>query len=180
VGLTQDPFLRRAEGNGFLRQRFGPLRKPTLVKPEEHPEVAEVVAPLDPPVKAVAAVPVRSALGLHGLVLLYYGRIDPLPSPDVLAHVANMARVLAAWFSVRRAAALQERAGTLQGTLPQIESAARAALVLVEEAMRNPRVAQSSLTKVAQTLGAMVTLVAELAESPRRVAARLPRQQRAR
>jgi signal recognition particle receptor subunit beta len=166
VGLDRDPILQLSDGDGVLRQRFASFRKPTLVDPAGEPDVARAVAPLDPPVKAVTAVPVRSALGLHGLVLLYYGRTDPLPSPAVLAHVGNMARVLAAWFSVRRAAAVGARAGELRRTLPQIESAARAALVLVNEAIRNPRVAGSSLEKVARTLDAMATLTGELAGNP--------------
>ena len=47
---------------------------------------------------------------------------------------------------------------------------------LVQESIRNPRVATSSLEKVARTLSAMVTLTAELAESPPRVAAKSSRE----
>lgn len=175
VGLKQDPVLRHGEGPAFVRQRLVPLRKPALLKPNDSPELAAAVAPLDPPVKAVAAVPVRSALGLHGLVMLYYGRTDPLPSNAVLSHLNNMARVLAAWFSVRRAAAVSASAESFRRTLPQIESAAKAALVLVQEAVQNPQVAASSLEKVARTLEAMVTLTAELAQGPPRAAGKPPR-----
>jgi signal recognition particle receptor subunit beta len=162
VGLNQDPFLRHANGDGLVRRRFVPLRKPALITPADHPEMSEAVAPLNPPVRGVAAVPVRSALGLHGLVLLYYGTTDPLPSPAVLAHLGSMSRVLAAWFLVRRAAAVSATAGAVRRTLPQIDSAARAALVLVQEAIRNPQVAGSSLEKVARTLEAMSSLTGEL------------------
>jgi signal recognition particle receptor subunit beta len=166
VGLDRDPILKLSDGDGILRQRFASLRKPTVVDPAQELGVARAVAPLDPPVRALVAVPVRSALGLHGLMLLYYGRADPLPSPAVLAHLGNMARVLAAWFSVRRAGAVGASAGALRRTLPQIESAARAALVLVNEAVRNPSVAGPSLEKVARTLDAMATLTGELAGNP--------------
>jgi signal recognition particle receptor subunit beta len=166
VGLDKDPFLELSEGDGFIRHRFASLRKPALVDADAHPEVSQAVAPLKPPVRAVAVVPVRSALGLHGLVLIYYGRTDPLPSPAALVHLGNMARVLAAWFSVRRAAAVGAAAGRLRQTLPQIESAARAALVLVHDAARDPHVAGPSLEKVAHTLEAMVSLTTELAGNP--------------
>jgi hypothetical protein len=166
VGLDKDPFLELSEGDGFIRHRFASLRKPALVDADAHPEVSQAVAPLKPPVRAVAVVPVRSALGLHGLVLIYYGRTDPLPSPAALVHLGNMARVLAAWFSVRRAAAVGAAAGRLRQTLPQIESAARAALVLVHDAARDPHVAGPSLEKVAHTLEAMVSLTTELAGPP--------------
>jgi signal recognition particle receptor subunit beta len=166
AGLDRDPLLQLSDGDGLLRQRFASLRRPAVVDPAEEPDVARAVAALNPPVRAVVAVPVRSALGLHGLVLLYYGRTDPLPSPAVLAHLGNMARVLAAWFSVRRAAAVSASAGAARRMLPQIESAARAALVLVNEAVRDPSVARPSLEKVAHTLDAMVALAGELAGGP--------------
>jgi hypothetical protein len=54
-------------------------------------------------------------------------------------------------------------ARAVQRTLPQIDSAARAALVLVQEAIRNPQVAEDSLEKVARTLEAMANLTGELA-----------------
>jgi len=168
VGLERDPILDLADGSEVVRRLFASMRKPTLVDPARHLDLSVAVDLLKPPVKALAAVPVRSALGLHGLVLVYYGRIDPLPSPATLAHLGNMARVLAAWFSVRRAAAITARAGAVQRILPQIESAAQAALVLVREAIGNPRVAASSLEKVAGTLDAMVALTARVAAKPPR------------
>jgi hypothetical protein len=174
VGLDRDPILQLSDGDGVLRQRFASLRKPALVDPAEQEDLARAVAPLSPPVRAVAAVPVRSALGLHGLVLLYYGRTDPLPSPAVLAHLGNMARVLAAWFSVRRAAAVSASAGAARRTLPQIESAARAALVLVSQAAQNPDSAGPALERVARTLEGMVAITGRLAEGGATKAARPP------
>ncbi len=176
VGLDRDPILQLSDGDGILRQRFASLRKPALVDPAEQADVARAVAPLEPPVRAVAAVPVRSALGLHGMVLLYYGRTDPLPSPAVLAHLGNMARVLAAWFSVRRAAAVSASAGAARRTLPQIESAARAALVLVNEAVRNPDAAGPSLERVARTLEGMVAITGRLAGGGAAKATRPPQE----
>ena len=151
AGLKQDPFLRLADGVEVVRQTFVPLRKPTLVTPENEPAVARAVAPLKPPVKAVAGVPVRSALGLHGLVLLYYGRTDPLPSPATLTHLGNLARALAAWFSVQRAASVSATADALRQTLPQLESAARQAWGLVRAA-RNPGVTAPPLEQVERAL----------------------------
>jgi mutual gliding-motility protein MglA len=165
VGIVGDPFLRLREGERVVRQRFVPLKSPLLVSPARTPEIAAAITPLQPPVKAVVAVPVRSALGLHGLVLLYYGVTDPLPSPAVLAHLGHMGRVLASWFSVRRAAAVRSSADTIRRTLPQIERAARSAMDLVREAARNPSVSASALEKVERTLDGVATLAAELLET---------------
>jgi hypothetical protein len=73
-----------------------------------------------------------------------------------------MGRVLAAWFSVKRAAAVGTTVSKIRRRLPQIESAARSALALVRDAERNPQVAGPSLEKVARTLDGVVTLTAEL------------------
>jgi signal recognition particle receptor subunit beta len=162
VGIQEDPFLRLKGGERVVRQRFFPLKTPILVNPEKSVEVATAVAPLHPPVKAVVAVPVRSALGLHGLALLYYGKTDPLPPPATLAHLGHMARVLAAWFSVRRAASMRMSAEGIRRTLPQIESAARGAEELVREAARNPKIAAPALEKVARTLDGLAKLTADL------------------
>jgi signal recognition particle receptor subunit beta len=164
VGIVDDPFLRLQGGERVVRQRFIPLKSPLLVNPAKTPEVAAAVMPLHPPVKAVVAVPVRSALGLHGLAILYYGLTDPLPSAAVLAHLGHMGRVLASWFSVRRAAAFRSTADTIRRTLPQIERAARSAGQLVREATRNPSVAAPALEKAGRTLDAVAALAADLLE----------------
>lgn len=162
VGIVDDPFLRLRGGERVVRQRFIPLKNPLLVNPAKAPEVAAAVMPLQPPVKAVLAVPVRSALGLHGLAILYYGVTDPLPPPAVVAHLGHMGQVLAAWFSVRRAVAVRSSTDTMRRTLPQIETAARSAAELVREAQRNPKVAPSALEKAGRTIEGVATLTAQL------------------
>jgi signal recognition particle receptor subunit beta len=174
VGIQEDPFLRLKGGERIVRQRFIPLKGPTLVNPDKSAEVAAAVAPLHPPVQAVVAVPVRSALGLHGLALLYYGKTDPLPPPPALAHLGHMARVLAAWFSVRRAASMRTSAEGIRRTLPQIESAARGAEQLVREAVRNPKIAAQALERVARTLEGLAKLAADLLNPPAAAAAKPP------
>jgi hypothetical protein len=168
VGLVWDPLLKLNDGQEVVRQRFVKLHEPLLLEVEADSDLARAVAPLHPPAQALVAVPIRSALGLHGLVMLYYSSTDPLPPAAVLTHLHNMGRVLAAWFSVKRAVAVGTTIGALKRTLPQIESAARSALELVREAERNPLVVGSSLEKVARTLDGLVTLTAELSRPPGR------------
>jgi hypothetical protein len=168
VGFERDPFLSRPGGEPIVRQRFIPLKEPMLIELEKLGEAPEAPGgnPGQPrPLKAVAAVPVRSALGLHGLALLYYDQTDPLPSPQVLEHLGHMGRVLAAWFSVRRAVSMRASAESVRRTLPQIERAARAAGELVRQAVRNPMVAAAALEKAGRTLDGMAKLSAELLEA---------------
>ena len=168
VGLAWDPLLRLDDGQEVVQKRFIGLQEPIMLEVESDADLARAVESLHPPAKAMVAVPIRSALGLHGLVMLYYSSTDPLPPAAVLTHLHNMGRVLAAWFSVKRAAAVGATVGMVRRTMPQIESAARSALELVREAERNPEVAGPSLEKVARTLDGVVTLASELAGSPGR------------
>ena len=168
VGLAQDPFLRLPDGVEVVRQTFARLRRPTLLNPETEPRVARAVVPLKPPVKAVGGVPVRSALGLHGLALLYYGRTDPLPSASRLAHLGTMASALAAWFSVQRAMTIGAANGALREALPQLESAARQAWDLVRTA-RNPGVTAPPLQKVERALHGVVHELSRI-DAPTRTA----------
>jgi hypothetical protein len=166
IGLTWDPVLRLDDGQEVVRRRFVSLQQPLLLEVGADPDLARAVQPLHPPANGLVAVPIRSALGLHGLVMLYYASTDPLPPSTVLTHLHNMGRGLAAWFSVKRAAAVGTTVRAIQRTLPQIESAARSALELVREAERNPQVAGASLKKVERTLDGVVTLAGELARPP--------------
>ena len=163
LGLTWEPLLKLSDGQEVVQKRFLNLQEPLLLEVESDADLARAVEPLHPPAKAMVAVPIRSTLGLHGLVMLYYGATDPLPSSAVLTHLHNMGRVLAAWFSVKRAAAVGTTVAAVRRTLPQIESAARSALELVREARRNPQIAEPSLDKVARTLDGVVTLTSDLA-----------------
>jgi len=165
VGFETDPFLSRPGGEAIVRQRFIPVRSPVLVETEK---LGESNVPTanghHRPLKGVAVVPVRSALGLHGLSLLYYDQGDPLPSPATLEHLGHMGRVLAAWFSVRRAVSLRASTESVRRTLPQIERAARSAGELVRQAARNPVVAAGALEKAGRTLDGVAKLTAELLE----------------
>jgi signal recognition particle receptor subunit beta len=160
VGLPQDPFLKLDDGVEVVHRTFGALRETILLDPDTNPDVARAVAPLRPPVHAVAGVPVRSALGLHGFVLLYYGRTDPLPSPAILAHLGGLGRMLAAWFSVHRALTLGATAGVAQHVLPEVERAAQLALDLIRMAARDPEGAVATLERAELKL---VRVVQELA-----------------
>jgi hypothetical protein len=176
VGLAQDPFLKLLDGAHVVRQTFARLRRPTLLNPETAPEVARAVGPLRPAVKAVGGVPVRSALGLHGLALLYYGQTDPLPSASRLDHLGGMACALAAWFSVERALAVGAQTAALRQALPQLESAARQAWDLVRTA-RNPGVTAPPLAKVEQAVQVLVDKLLRIhapAQSPSSVSGTQP------
>jgi len=173
VGLEQDPFLSRPGGEPIIRQRFVPMKAPSLVEMEKHGEAGKGAdPPRERPLKAVAVVPVRSALGLHGLALLYYDQSDPLPSPAVLEHLGHMGRVLAAWFSVRRAVSMRASSEAIKRTLPQIERAAKSAGELVKQAARNPIVAAAALEKALRTIDGVAKLSGELLETGARVPVR--------
>jgi len=167
VGFDKDPFLSRPGGEPVIRQRFIPLKDPLLIEFEKLGEAPVAPGSSGPPrpLKAVAVVPVRSALGLHGLALLYYDQTDPLPSPAVLEHLGHMGRVLAAWFSVRRAVSMRSATESVRRTLPQIERAVRSAGELIRQAARNPAVAASALEKAGRTLDGVAKLSAELLEA---------------
>ena len=85
VGMEREPFLASAEAFRIAKQRFVPLKNPLLVNLAQSPEIAAVLAPLDPPVKALAVAPVRSAFGLHGLAMFYF----TARGPAALAHHAH-------------------------------------------------------------------------------------------
>jgi len=175
VGFERDPFLSRPGGETIVRQRFIPLKAPMLVETEKlGASTAPTADGESNPLKGVAVVPVRSALGLHGLGLLYYDQADPLPSPAILEHLGHMGRVLAAWFSVRRAVSMRASTESVRRTLPQIERAARSAGELVRQAARNPVVAAGALEKAERTLDGVATLTAELLGSAGPPAAKSP------
>ena len=122
------------------------------------PRWPRCVAPLDPPVKALAVVPVRSGFGLHGLAMFYFTARDPLPSPTTLAHIGLMARALAAWFVVRRGRSLETSAEAARRALPEIERVAKLAGDLVRAAARQPEMAKAHLERAARTLDGVATL----------------------
>jgi signal recognition particle receptor subunit beta len=165
VGLKKDPFVEDANGFRAVKQRFVPLKQATLLNLGQLPEVAEILAPLDPPVTAVAVVPVRSGFGLHGLALFYFAPSDPLPGPAALDHVGLMARALAAWFVVRRGQMVEANAQAARHALPEIEQVVRMASELLRAASREPQRARAHLEKAARTLENVAKLTAGIAES---------------
>ncbi len=164
VGMKKDPFVDDAEGFRIVRQRFVPLKHPSLVDLEQVSEVAEILQPLDPPAAAVAVVPIRSGFGLHGLAQFYFGASDPLPGPTALDHLGLMARALGAWFVVRRGQTLEASAQTARSALPEIEKVVRLVGELLRAAAREPQRARTHLEKAARTLDSIALLASGLAE----------------
>ncbi len=165
VGLRKDPFVTSPEGYRIVRQRFVPMKHVSLVNLAEAPQLAEVVASLDPPATAVAAVPNRSGYGLHGIEFFYLGATDPLPGPTVLGHLGLMARALGAWFVVRRGQSLETSAQAARGALPEIERVVRLVAELLRAASREPERARTHLEKAARTLDSIAILTSGLAET---------------
>lgn len=166
VGMDREPFLSSREAFEIARRRFFPLKNPQLAAPDASPELGRLLAGLEPPAKALVAVPVRSGFGLHALAMFYFGEMDPLPSPAVLAHLGLMARALAAWFVVRRSRTLEAGRQAAQRALPEIEQVTRLASELVRAAAREPAKAKELLERAARTLDGISTLARQLQVSP--------------
>lgn len=167
VGMARDPFLASPEAFRIAKQRFVPLKSPLLVNLAQSAEISALLAPLDPPVKALAVAPIRSAFGLHGLAMFYFAARDPLPSPTALTHIGLMARALAAWFLVRRGRSIEASADAARRALPEIERVAKLASDLVRAAARQPEMAKAHLERAARTLDGVATLAKGLQVSAR-------------
>ena len=135
IGMSSDPFVASPDGHVVVRERFMPLRAPSLAGAEQPPEVAAILQSLDPPAVALAMAPVRSGFGLHGIALFYLGPTDPLPAPASLGHLSLMSRALGAWFVVRRGQTQEAGGQAAHGALPEIERVMR----LVERAAARGR-----------------------------------------
>jgi hypothetical protein len=171
VGMARDPFLASPAAFRIAKQRFVPLKNPLLLTLAQSPDIAALLAPLDPPVKALAVAPIRSAFGLHGLAMLYFAARHPLPSATALTHIGLMARALAAWFPVRRGRSLEGSAVAARRALPEIERVAKLASDLVRAAARQPEMAKAHLERAARTLDGVATLAGGLqvpADPPRK------------
>jgi len=167
VGMKNDPFVTDPDAFRLVKQRFVPLKHPTLVDLEQATDVAGILDALDPPAAALAVVPIRSGFGLHGLALFYLGVTDPLPGPATLDHVSLMARALGAWFVVRRGQTLEAAAQQTRSALPEIERVVRLVGELLRAAAREPQRARTHLEKAARTLDSIALLTAGLAENER-------------
>jgi len=162
VGMDADPFLASAETFQVAKQRFTGLRKPQLVIPAESPEVAGVLAGVEPKVSALAVAPVRSGFGLHALAMFYFSPTDPLPSPAVLGQIGLMTRALAAWFVVHRGRSVEASAEAARQTLPELERVVSLAAQLVRAALKDPEMARAHLDQAARTLEGVAWLSAAL------------------
>jgi hypothetical protein len=163
-GIDQDPFLGTQDTLAIARQQFIPLRQPLLANPAQMPDVADVLAKMAPPVKGLTVVPVRSGLGVHGLVLLYFSPTETLPPPPLLQHFGLLARGLASWFVLRRGQSLSTTASAMRRALPEIEAAVRAASDLVRTANREPHVARGLLDQTAGMLDGIARLAQGLSK----------------
>ena len=166
VGVTKDPFTVNPEAFKVVRQRFVPLKNPSIVSLEQAPDVAPIVKAVDPDVAALLVVPVRSGFGLHGLAQFYFRATDPLPAPTALGHVSLMARALGAWFVVRHTQTLEAGAQTARDALPEIERVMRLVSELLRAAAREPQKASQHLQKAARTLDTIALLTAGLSAQP--------------
>ena len=163
-GIGADPFLGSPEKLSIARQQFIPLRQPLLANPAQMPEVADVLARMTPPVKGLTAVPVRSGLGVHGLVLLYFSPTETLPPPPLLQHFGLLARALASWFVLKRGQSLSSTASAVRRAMPEIEAAVRSAADLVRAANREPLAARALLEQTAGMLDGIAKLANGLAK----------------
>ena len=162
LGLEADPFMTSPGGAQAASERLVPLREPELLSVAENPDLAAVVGELYPPVRAIAVVPVRSSLGLHGLALLYHGDTDPLPSGSVLSHLRVMGRATATWFYANRARKELEEARRLLSAvasgevahqaIPEMEKLVVAASQFLHGAAREAGTAMSGLEQAAKAL----------------------------
>jgi signal recognition particle receptor subunit beta len=114
-GLTEDPLLRSVAGRRHLVERIVPLKEPRLQEVDDALDLGEALGGLEPAFAAVLSAPVRTPSGLQGIGLLYFTPDDVLPRPDVLGHVASLARAVAASLELVGAMSLtQEAERTLQ------------------------------------------------------------------
>jgi signal recognition particle receptor subunit beta len=165
VGMKKDPFVTHADGFRVVKQRFVPLKHPSLVNPEQVPEVTGYLGELAPEATAAAVVPIRSGFGLHGLAFFYFGPTDPLPAAATLDHVSLMARALGAWFVVRRGQTLEAAAQETRHAAPEIERVVRLVGELLRAAAREPERARQHLERAARTLDSIAILTSGLARA---------------
>ena len=164
AGLPLEPFLAGPETLSIARKQFIPLKLPMLVNPAQMPEVGDVLTRMTPAVKGMAVVPVRSGLGVHGLVMLYFAPTETLPPPEMLQHFGLLARGLSSWFVLRRGHALTTSAAASRRVLPEIEAVVRAASELVRTANREPEMARGLLDQAAGALDGVARLAKGLVE----------------
>lgn len=96
LGLDEDPMLRLPSGVRHVSSRFLKETEPRVHQTADNLDLGDALEANEPPLSAVVAVPVRTPHGLQGLAMLYYAADAALPGAEGLAHLAQVARALAA------------------------------------------------------------------------------------
>lgn len=96
LGFERDPLLELPHGQRLIASRFLGDREPRLHSAAENLDLGDALEFTQPPIGAVASVPVRTPRDLQGLALLYYATDASLPRADELLHLGLLARTLAA------------------------------------------------------------------------------------
>ena len=163
--MSTDPVRREPRGATSVRERFVPLKAPSLVSPDQAPEVAAILQSLDPqPVGARGgARSQRIRPARHRALLLRPDR--PAPGPREARTLSLMSRALGAWFVVRRGQTLEAGGRAAHGALPEIERVMRLVRELLRAAAREPQKAALHLDKAARTLDSIALLTSGLAMS---------------
>jgi signal recognition particle receptor subunit beta len=154
--LLADPLARLPAGSAFLAGQVG-LREPQVFLAGEDSDLAQALARAEPPFKAVALVPFRSAERLLGLALLYFWPHAPLPLEDSLAHLGLLAQVLSGPLEATAA----REATTDAARLRALSRALAAAMVSVltrlpSHALRRERLALEDLLAPLRAPGVIV------------------------
>ncbi|HET7747133.1 MAG TPA: hypothetical protein VFM29_07515, partial [Vicinamibacteria bacterium] len=92
--LSEDPLLRSAAGVRHASDKLFHDEQPRLQRSADVLDLGEALTSRDPVFAAVLSVPIRTPRGLQGLALLYYDADEALPGPDVLEHLALLARAV--------------------------------------------------------------------------------------
>jgi hypothetical protein len=95
-GLSDDPLLRTPTGQRHIQARFLNEAEPRIHTSADALDLGDALDSVEPRFAAVAVVPIRTPRGLLGLGMLYFTHDAALPKPDVMAHLAMVARALSA------------------------------------------------------------------------------------
>ncbi len=114
-GLAADPLLQHPSGARLIASRFATDTEARLHQAVDSLDLGDALDQAEAPLSAVLAVPVRTPRGLQGLALLYYSPDAALARSDDLAHLAAMARAVAAPLELAQAlASLRDARDSLQ------------------------------------------------------------------
>jgi hypothetical protein len=105
LGLAADPVLASPAAVRHVSETAAQGSKPAFVFAAENLDLGQALDGPEHRFAALLAVPVRTPGGLQGLGAFYYGPDTARPGPEVLAHLAEIPRALAA--ALELAATLQ-------------------------------------------------------------------------